>query len=306
METENFLKKDKSGVYSKTRTFWRKNFNNIFSRSKIDESFWEDLEESLISSDINVSITMELIDYLRDYSLVESINDPKMIISLIRQKFVSLFKSPTIPLIDADKKIILIIGVNGSGKTTTIAKLSKYITSRGFTLSIAAADTFRAAAKEQIMEWGEKFGYDVFSSSKSSDPSAVVYDAINSAKSKGSDYLLIDTAGRLHTSNNLMEEISKLYRTIQKYSNGYKIFPILIMDGTVGQNGITQAQKFNSIIPCNAVIMTKMDGSSKGGALISISNELDLPVIFIGVGESIDDLIEFKPEIFVDNILPNI
>ena len=292
------------GIYEKTKSLWNTKFSSLFSKSKIDESFWEELEESLVTSDVNVSFTFELIEFLKSYSMSNNINDPQIIINLIKEKFIDLFRLPSSPIINSKKKIILFIGVNGSGKTTTIAKLSKYISNNGHSLLITAADTFRAAAKEQIQQWGDDHSFDVFSSSKSKDPSAVVYDAIASAKSKDLDFLLVDTAGRLHTSHNLMEEMNKIYRTILKFSEDYEIYPLLIMDGTVGQNGINQAKEFNSLIPCNGIIMTKMDGTSKGGALISIAHELHIPIIFVGVGESIDSLIEFDPTFFVDNLLP--
>ena len=292
------------GIYEKTKSLWNTKFSSLFSKSKIDESFWDELEESLITSDVNVSFTFELIEFLKNYSHSNNINEPQIIIDLIKEKLIDLFKLPLSPIINSKKKIILFIGVNGSGKTTTIAKLSKYISNNGYSLLITAADTFRAAAREQIQQWGDDHSFDVFSSSKSKDPSAVVYDAIASAKSKDLDFLLIDTAGRLHTSHNLMEEMNKIYRTILKFSENYEICPLLIMDGTVGQNGINQAKEFNSLIPCNGIIMTKMDGTSKGGALISIAHELHIPIIFIGVGESIDSLIEFDPTFFVDNLLP--
>ena len=192
------------GIYEKTKSLWNTKFSSLFSKSKIDESFWEELEESLVTSDVNVSFTFELIEFLKSYSMSNNINDPQIIINLIKEKFIDLFKLPSSPIINSKKKIILFIGVNGSGKTTTIAKLSKYISNNGHSLLITAADTFRAAAKEQIQQWGDDHSFDVFSSSKSKDPSAVVYDAIASAKSKDLDFLLVDTAGRLHTSHNLM------------------------------------------------------------------------------------------------------
>ena len=298
--------KPKKSLFENTISLWNRNVNRVFQKSQIDDLFWDEQEESLIVADISVSVSLILIQQLREYAHKNSIIEPGQIYNVVKEHFVDFLSvnNNAAPL-KGPKKIILFLGVNGSGKTTTLAKVASYSCLLGYSVLIAAADTFRAAAREQLEQWASKIGVDVISNPDAKDPSSVVYDAIKSTRSKDLDFLMIDTAGRLHTSNNLMAELDKIYRTASKNSQGYEVYPILIMDSTVGNNGIVQARKFHEVAPCKGIIMTKLDGTSRGGALISITHELGIPVLFIGTGEDTQDLVEFNPRVFVEHLLPN-
>ena len=298
--------KPKTSLFKNTISLWNKSVTRVFRKSQIDDLFWDELEESLIVADISVSLTLIVIDQLREYAHKNSVTETAEIYDIVKRYFVDFLSvnNNVDPLKDP-KKIFLFLGVNGSGKTTTLVKIASYSCQLGFSVLIAAADTFRAAAKEQLELWASQIGVDVISNPDSKDPSSVVYDAVKSTRARDLDFLMVDTAGRLHTSNNLMAELDKIYRTASKNAQGYEVFPILIMDSTVGNNGIVQAREFHEVAPCKGIIMTKLDGTSRGGALISITHELGIPVLFIGTGEDTQDLVEFDPRVFVEHLLPN-
>ena len=298
--------KPKKSLFENTISLWNRNVTRVFQKSRIDDLFWDELEESLIAADISVSVTLILIEQLREYAHKNSIDESGEIYNIVKGHFVDFLSiNNNVAPLTNPKKIFLFLGVNGSGKTTTLVKVASYSCLLGYSVLIAAGDTFRAAAKEQLEQWASHIGVDVVSNPDAKDPSSVVYDAIKSTQAKDLDFLMIDTAGRLHTSNNLMAELDKIYRTVVKNAQGYEVFPILIMDSTVGNNGIVQAREFHEVAPCKGIIMTKLDGTSRGGALISITHELGIPVLFIGTGEDTQDLIEFNPRVFVEHLLPN-
>ena len=296
----SFFDKLKKGI-AKTRNGIVSSIKSIVkSFKKIDEELFEEIEEILISSDIGVDTTMALMDNLRARVVEEKIKDPGEIIGILKKSMLDI-------LVQGETKdqltypaVITVIGVNGVGKTTTIGKLASKFISEKKTVQIAAADTFRAAAIEQIATWGERAGVKVIRHEEGSDPCAVVFDALNSAKTKGTDVLLCDTAGRLHNKKNLMNELDKIGRIIAREHPEAKKETWIVIDATSGQNAYIQAKMFNEAAPATGLVITKLDGTAKGGILLTICNELKLPVKYIGVGEGIDDLQPFNAKEFVD------
>ncbi len=273
----------------------------ISSFSKIDEDFYEELEETLILCDIGVSATQRIIEQLRDKvkaeKITETVDVKKLLIDIIAQLLT--FDDVAIE----EPCIVLVVGVNGVGKTTSIGKLAKLFKEDGKKVYLAAADTFRAAAVEQLSEWGERSKVKVIKYGQGADPAAVVYDAIDSAKHNNVDLLICDTAGRLHNKKNLMNELSKINRVIDKsYSEASKK-TYLVVDATTGQNAVVQAKEFSEVTDLSGVILTKLDGTAKGGIVCAISAELNLPVVFVGVGEAIDDLHPFDAQEFAASLL---
>ncbi len=296
-----FFKRLVSGL-TKTRENIVSNMDEIFmSYDEINEEFFEEIEEILIIGDIGVATAKSIMDEFRfeikQFGLTKPMETKKLLIDSIKYQM-RMYNN------DYDfenkKSVILVIGVNGVGKTTSIGKLANQYKNNGKKVIIAAADTFRAAATEQLVTWAGRAGVDIITGQEGSDPGSVVYDAVASSKSKNADILIIDTAGRLHNKKNLMNELNKLYRIIAKEYPDAHLETFLVLDGTTGQNALVQARGFNEAADITGIIMTKLDGTAKGGIAIAVSSELAVPVKYIGVGEGIDDLQRFDPNQFVD------
>ncbi|WP_238882563.1 signal recognition particle-docking protein FtsY [Clostridium sp. YIM B02551] len=295
-----FFDKLKSGL-SKTRDSLTDKINEALKLAvTIDEDLYEELEEILITSDIGMDTTLNIIERLRAKIRKEKIADPAMVWPAIKEVIKEILLEGAPEKTEPDKKIILIIGVNGVGKTTSIGKLSAKFKSEGHKVLMAAADTFRAAAIDQLEIWSKRAGVDIVRHQEGSDPAAVVFDALQASKSRGVTRLLIDTAGRLHNKKNLMDELAKINRVIDREMDGVARETLLVLDATTGQNAVIQAKQFMEACPIDGIILTKLDGTAKGGVVISIKQNLNLPVRYIGVGEGIDDLQEFNAEDFVE------
>ncbi len=269
----------------------------------IDEDLYEELEEILVMSDIGMDTTIEIINRLKDKIRKEKINDPSEVYPALKEVIKNMLLEGTEEIRseeEAGKKVLLVIGVNGVGKTTSIGKLAAKNKKEGKRVILAAADTFRAAAIDQLEVWSDRAGVDLIKHSEGSDPAAVVFDAVNAAKARNIDLLICDTAGRLHNKKNLMDELSKIGRIIDREFDGAKKETLLVLDATTGQNAVIQAKQFMEACPIDGIILTKLDGTAKGGVVISIKNSLNIPVKYIGVGEGIDDLQEFDAESFAE------
>ena len=269
----------------------------------IDEDLYEELEEILVMSDIGMDTTIEIINRLKDKIRKEKINDPSEVYPALKEVIKNMLLEGTEEIRSEDetgKKVLLVIGVNGVGKTTSIGKLAAKNKKEGKRVILAAADTFRAAAIDQLEVWSDRAGVDLIKHSEGSDPAAVVFDAVNAAKARNIDLLICDTAGILHNKKNLMDELSKIGRIIDREFDGAKKETLLVLDATTGQNAVIQAKQFMEACPIDGIILTKLDGTAKGGVVISIKNSLNIPVKYIGVGEGIDDLQEFDAESFAE------
>lgn len=303
----------KKGFFDKLKkglTKTRDNFSNkidgiIKSYKKIDEELFEDLEEVLVTADVGINTTMKLIDNLRDRVKKEKVSDPEKVKGLLKDEIKKIMETSMLDNklnIEPSPAVMLVVGVNGVGKTTTIGKLSNNFKKQGKKVLIAAGDTFRAAAIEQLEEWSNRSGVEFVAHSEGSDPAAVIFDAIQAAKARKTDVLICDTAGRLHNKSNLMQELNKIFRVVEKeYGNASKEI-LLVLDATTGQNAINQAKVFKEVSNITGVALTKLDGTAKGGVIIALHSELNIPVKLVGVGEGIDDLQEFIVEDFVDAI----
>jgi len=295
-----FYKRLKSGL-SKTRKLLSTDINDLFAGNrKIDDELLEELEELLITSDIGVQTTQDLIESISKKS--SKISGPEELKAMLKEKILELL-SPELPTareITDKPHVIMVIGVNGVGKTTTIGKLASRAASSGKKVILVAADTFRAAAIEQLDIWSQKAGVDIIKHKENSDPAAVSYDGIEAAVARDADMVLVDTAGRIHTKVNLMEELKKIKRTISKKLPGAPHEVLLILDATTGQNALSQAKLFNDAIGVTGIALTKLDGTAKGGIVISICSTLEIPLKYIGVGEKIEDLQKFDPIEFVN------
>lgn len=298
------------GLVSKIKNVknkWSQSISNLFSDSPLTEEFWEELEELLIAGDVGVGYAEDLIKDLRQISIDKRIAHTEQLrgefarVLIERLEEIPGMGSP----LDTSSKpsVILLVGVNGSGKTTTAGKLASKYLADGRSVIMAAADTYRAAAIEQLKAWGERSGARVISSVQGGDSAAVVFDAVSAARSSGADIVIADTAGRLHTKSNLMDELAKVGRVVGRALDGAPYEALLVLDSVTGQNGFTQAKAFNGAIPLTGVIMTKFDNTAKGGIALAIVNELRLPIRFIGSGEGIDDLELFEPRSFVRALL---
>jgi len=299
---ENNLEKWKVGL-SKTRKSTFGKIATFFGASEITLDTWDDLEDLFIQSDLGAQTSLEIIDQLKSRSENDGVINSEELSGLIKDELTSRLITPPDNLIKEKPQVILIAGVNGSGKTTTIAKLGKYYQDQGFNIQFVAADTYRAAAVEQLQIWGERLNIPVTSGQQNGDPGAVVYDGIQSAISKNKDLVLIDTAGRLHTSYNLMEELKKVHRVAGKALPSAPHHSWLVMDATTGQNALHQAESFLDAIPLDGIILVKLDSSAKGGMAFAIQDKLGLPILFAGLGESPEDLVPFNPESFVASII---
>lgn len=296
-----FFSKLQQGL-SKTRDNIARGIDNVFNGySNIDEDFYEELEETLIMGDIGINATSKIMDELRSQVKQQHIKDPsecrQLLIDDIRQQM----KTDEHAYDFEDKKtVIFVIGVNGVGKTTSVGKLASVFKKRGKKVLIAAADTYRAAATEQLKEWADRADTPLISGREGGDPASVIYDAVNSFKARNLDILIVDTAGRLHNKKNLMEELSKMNRIIDKELPGICRENFIVLDGTTGQNALNQAREFGEAADLTGIVLTKLDGTAKGGIAVAIVSELNIPVKYIGVGEGLDDLERFNSDEFVD------
>lgn len=297
------FKKFKEGLQRQTPTF-RKAFNNIFAAGKIDEAAVEELEEVLYTADFGVETVTEMIEEIQaTYKADKTIRDED--VSRIAAGVITRVLEGAEGRIEVGQykpEVICLVGVNGSGKTTTSAKLGYLYRNEGYRLLLGACDTFRAAANEQIRHWAERLHVDIVSGQNGADPAAVAFDALKAAKSRGHDLLVLDTAGRLHTKSNLMKELEKLHRVLRKQDSSAPHHSWLVIDGSLGSNSIEQARMFHKSFPLTGLIMTKMDGTSRGGALVGIYRELKLPIYFIGLGEQADDLQPFSARNYANAI----
>lgn len=292
----------KNGL-TKTRNALTDKINEALNLAvTIDDDLYEELEEILIMADIGMDTTMEIIDRLKDKIRKEKINDVELVRPALKSVIADMMKDDNEESEESvtGKEVILVIGVNGVGKTTSIGKLAAMNKAEGKKVLLAAADTFRAGAIDQLVVWSERAKVDIVKHEEGSDPAAVVFDAINASKSRGVDLLICDTAGRLHNKKNLMDELGKINRVIDRELSGAHKQTLLVLDGTTGQNAVIQAEQFMDVCPIDGIILTKLDGTAKGGVVISIKNTLNIPVKYIGVGEGIDDLQVFDPESFVE------
>ena len=300
-EKKSFFKRLVSGL-TKTRDNIVAGFDSIFSGySSIDEDFYEELEEILIMGDIGINATSSIIEHLKEQVSAQHIKNPmeckQLLINSIKEQ---MRVDSTEYEFENRKSVILVIGVNGVGKTTSVGKLAGKLKDQGKKVILAAADTFRAAAGEQLTEWANRAGVEIVGGQEGSDPGSVVYDAVQAAKARKADVLLCDTAGRLHNKKNLMEELKKINRILEKeYPEAYRE-TLVVLDATTGQNALVQAKQFSEAAEITGIVLTKMDGTAKGGIAVAIHSELGIPVKYIGVGESIDDLQKFDADQFVD------
>ncbi len=297
-----FFDKIKNGL-TKTRNALVNNINSVInSFTKIDEELFEELEEILITSDIGVATATDICDKLRAKIKAEGITDPSVIKGAMKEIIADMLKGDTALNLATSPSIIMVIGVNGVGKTTTIGKLAALLKGKGKRVVLGAADTFRAAAIEQLTEWANRSGTAIVSSLAGTDPASVVFDTISSAKSKQADVIICDTAGRLHNKKNLMDELAKMNRVICRELPTAAKETLLVLDASTGQNAVNQAREFSKVTDITGIILTKLDGTAKGGIVISINNELGIPVKYIGVGEGIDDLQPFDSVAFANSL----
>lgn len=295
-----FFEKLKSGL-AKTKDALFKKVDDLFkSFVKVDEDMLEELEELLIMSDVGATSSEEIIERLREKIRDERIVDPEACKVALREILVDMIGEGEPLHLDSKPSVILVIGVNGVGKTTSIAKIANRLKQNKKQVLLAAADTFRAAAIDQLQIWADRVGVELIKHNEGSDPAAVVFDAIAAAKKRGSDVLIIDTAGRLHNKKNLMDELAKINRVIDRELPGASRETLLVLDATTGQNAVSQAKEFKHAADITGLILTKLDGTAKGGIVFSIKQELNIPVKFIGVGEKYDDMQEFVARDFVD------
>jgi fused signal recognition particle receptor len=272
---------------------------------EIDRNTLDDLESTLIGADLGSTTTHEILQKLRDKADRKQIKDVVELKRLLKEEILAILSAANkqpVQRVDGVPEVILVVGVNGTGKTTTIGKLAQFLRSDGKTVLLCAADTFRAAAIDQLEVWGQRTGTEVIRTKPGGDPSAVLYDALQAATARHSDYVIVDTAGRLHTKTNLMAELEKMRRTAQRIIPGAPHETLLVMDATTGQNGLQQARLFTEAAGVTGIVLTKLDGTAKGGVVVAISRELGLPVRYVGVGEKIGDLLRFDPKEFVDSL----
>ena len=300
---ENLFNKLKDGL-TKTRDGLTDKINEVLNLAiTIDEDLYEELEEILIISDVGMDTTVDIIERLRNKIRKEKINDPKEVKPALKEVIKDILLEGSYDDDEESKKVMLVIGVNGVGKTTSIGKLAAKNKEAGKKVLLAAADTFRAAAIDQLEVWSSRAGVDIVKHQEGSDPAAVIFDAIQAAKARNVDLLICDTAGRLHNKKNLMNELEKINRIIDRELEGYKKETLLVLDATTGQNAVIQAKQFMEACPIDGIILTKLDGTAKGGVVLSIKQSLNIPVRYIGVGEGIDDLQKFDAESFAEALI---
>ncbi|WP_099224325.1 signal recognition particle-docking protein FtsY [Listeria costaricensis] len=310
-QTDSVTEKFKDGL-SKTRNNFSGKMNEMMARyRKVDEDFFEELEEVLIGADVGFETVMELIDQLKQEVKLRNISEPKEVEQVIVEKLVDIYQGerdsePAMNIQENGLTVILFVGVNGVGKTTTIGKLAHLYKSQGKKVMLAAGDTFRAGAIDQLEVWGERNGVDVIKHAEGGDPAAVMFDAVQSAKAKQADILLCDTAGRLQNKVNLMNELEKVKRVITREVPDAPHEVLLVLDATTGQNAFVQAKQFKEATDVTGIVLTKLDGTAKGGIVIAIRNELHIPVKFIGLGEKIDDLQPFDATEYVYGLFADV
>jgi len=290
------------GALKKTKDNFSGKLRVLFSKNKLGDEFYEELEEILISSDVSVKTAEEVVSRVKAKAIEGRMKDEEYVTNLLRDILTEMLEEsevepPSYPC------VIMLVGVNGVGKTTTVGKLAHYFLSKGKTVTVAAADTFRAAASEQLSVWAERAKVRIVKHEEGSDPSAVIFDAVASAKAKGTDVVIVDTAGRLHVKDNLMNELRKMDRVVSREYPEADFLKLLVLDATTGQNAVNQAQVFDEAVELDGIVLTKLDGTAKGGFVFSLSSELALPVIFAGVGEKMEDLEFFDSKSFVEAIL---
>ncbi len=290
------------GALKKTKNSFSEKLRVLFSKNKLGNAFYDELEEILISSDVSVTTAEEVVEKVKAKAITEKLKDEQYVINLLREVLIDTLEEsevepPQYPC------VIMLVGVNGVGKTTTVGKLAHYFLSQGKTVTVAAADTFRAAASEQLSVWAQRAKVRIVKHEEGSDPSAVIFDAVSSAKAKKTDVVIVDTAGRLHVKDNLMNELKKMDRVVRREYPEADFMKLLVLDATTGQNAVNQARVFDEAVELDGIVLTKLDGTAKGGFVFSLSAELSLPVIFAGVGEKMDDLEFFNSKEFVEAIL---
>ncbi len=296
----------KSGL-GKTRGGFASRIGSLLTGRKIDEDLFDELEEALIEADLGISTAMNLMDTLRDRVAAEKIKDSDKLKDILIEEIETILAEGQKPLVleRGTLKVVLVTGVNGVGKTTTIGKMAARYKNAGFKVILCAGDTFRAAAAEQLTTWAQRSGVDIVKHGEGADPGAVVFDGIQAAKSRNADVLLIDTAGRLQNKNNLMAELSKINKIIDRELPGCPKESLLVLDASTGQNAISQAHAFSEIVDLSGIILTKIDGTAKGGIIVGIIDEMHLPVYFVGVGEQVDDLQDFDAASFASALFDN-
>ncbi len=297
------------GVFSKLLGVWKsakdslgEKMRLLFAKNKLGNEFYDELEEILISSDVSVTTSIEVVERVKQRAIGEKVKDQAYVIELLREALTEILQEAEVEELSYPC-VIMLVGVNGVGKTTTIGKLAHYFLSMGKSVTVAAADTFRAAASEQLAVWADRAKVRIVKHEEGSDPSAVVFDAVKSAKAKGTDVLIIDTAGRLHVKDNLMKELQKMERVVDREYPEADFLKLLVLDATTGQNAVSQARSFDEAIELDGLVLTKHDGTAKGGFVFSLAGELTLPVLYVGVGEKMEDLAPFSSEDFVQSIL---
>ena len=304
-EKPSFLDRMKEAV-TRTRENLAERIESVVSLGKeIDRGTLDDLEATLLGADLGTATTHEVLGKLREKADRKQIKDGNELKRLLKEELLAILLAANnrpVRTVDGTPEVILVVGVNGTGKTTTIGKLARILRSSGKTVLLCAADTFRAAAIEQLEVWGERSGTEVIRTKPGGDPAAVLYDALQAATARKTDYVLVDTAGRLHTKTNLMTELEKMYRTAQRIIPGAPHETLLVMDATTGQNGLQQARLFTQSAGVTGIVLTKLDGTAKGGIVVAISRELGLPVRYVGVGEKVGDLLAFEPKEFVESL----
>ena len=304
-KTPSFFEKFKSAVMPTYRNFTERIQDLGEGKKEIDPEMLDEMEAIMIGADIGVATTTEVLDIIRDRISRQSLSDPQELRTAIKQELRRILSVNAAPLKEAPEGepfVILIVGVNGVGKTTTIGKLANRFKNSGKSVLVCAADTFRAAAIEQLEVWANRSGVAIVKQKGGADPSAVLYDALRSAKSRNVDYVIVDTAGRLHTKQNLMAELEKMTRVARRETPGAPHEVLLVLDATTGQNGLIQATEFAKSAGVTGIVLTKLDGTAKGGVVTAIARDLKIPIRFIGVGEKIDDLLEFSPDDFVESL----
>ena len=284
---------------TRTRRSFFGRISRLLGQGEINDELWEELEELLIQADVGVGTTVDLVQAMRDQADREGLRDATLVEEALRQKLVGILEGYRPVSVKNGLWVILIVGVNGSGKTTSIAKLAYHHQRQGRRVLLAAADTFRAAATEQLGIWGRRLDVDVIAHQPGADPAAVVYDAIQAGQARGIDTLIVDTAGRLHTKYNLMQELRKIHRVIKKRITEAPQETLLVLDATTGQNALSQARHFKDAVDVNGVFLAKLDGTAKGGIVFAIAAELAIPIRYVGTGEELDDLAEFDAQEFV-------
>jgi len=304
----NLLTKTEQGV-KRSRENWFGKITRLFDRTTIEDETWDNLEELLISADVGMATTTKLIRRVKQRAKEENLNEGPQVRSALKEEMINLLKVDTVGTGEkivpgyTNYHVIIVVGVNGSGKTTSIAKLAYSFKREKEKVILAAADTFRAAAAEQLKHWGERVGVEVVAHQPGGDPGAVTFDALQAAQSRQAQIVIIDTAGRLHTKFNLMEELKKIKRVASKYDAPQEV--LLVIDATTGQNGLTQARHFTEAVGISGIFLAKLDGTAKGGIVLAICDELQIPITYIGTGEQLDDIAPFDAKTFVEAMLSN-